>query len=375
VPPGVRDTVGRDRERFGARHGPRTRHGDHFGPTRCSVRDIDVDRDREYGAGGQGLARPERLRPAVVTLDGSASSDVDGNLLTFAWTLVSKPANSAAVLSSLNSSKTSFTVDVAGDYVASLIVNDGQIASAPATATVTGTTGIAGQGTWETTLKPRDINGDGFVDAYYDMTLHITWLADADAAAGTPYDTSTADADGFITAADGLLYGEDARAWASSLNVHGVTGWRLPETDEIPPTPPQSSEMASMYYQTLGNSAAPSSTPGNTGPFSNLRATEYWTGTKAVTGLECWTFDFSSGRQSVAQCVFHFGPGRRAGRLGRARWRCTDRRSTALIEEPYGEGGIRSHVPLREHRLSRPGRRNSVRGGAARNVLLRDGLA
>lgn len=39
--------------------------------------------------------------------------------------------------------------------------------------------GVAGQGTWETTLQVRDLNGDGGVDAYFDTTLNITWLRDA----------------------------------------------------------------------------------------------------------------------------------------------------------------------------------------------------
>jgi hypothetical protein len=36
--------------------------------------------------------------------------------------------------------------------------------------------GISGQGTWETTLQARDINGDGVVDAYYDTALNVVWL-------------------------------------------------------------------------------------------------------------------------------------------------------------------------------------------------------
>ncbi len=35
---------------------------------------------------------------------------------------------------------------------------------------------LPGQGTWQATLEPRDLNGDGKPDAYYDTELDITWL-------------------------------------------------------------------------------------------------------------------------------------------------------------------------------------------------------
>jgi hypothetical protein len=60
----------------------------------------------------------------VVTLDGSASSDPDGNPITYVWTLDSKPANSTAAIVDGSSPRPSLTPDQAGTYIASLVVTD-----------------------------------------------------------------------------------------------------------------------------------------------------------------------------------------------------------------------------------------------------------
>src|SRR5450756_456170 len=74
---------------------------------------------------------------AVVTLDGSKSSDANSDPLTYAWTLTAKPAGSSAALTNSSSAKPAFTADSAGAYVATLIVNDGKIDSSPDTVSVT----------------------------------------------------------------------------------------------------------------------------------------------------------------------------------------------------------------------------------------------
>lgn len=69
----------------------------------------------------------------TVTLDGSGSSDPDGNPLTYSWSFISVPNGSMAALSNATSVNPSFTVDKAGTYEVSLIVNDGTVDSAPST--------------------------------------------------------------------------------------------------------------------------------------------------------------------------------------------------------------------------------------------------
>ena len=72
----------------------------------------------------------------TVTLDGSGSSSCVGNLLSFQWELTSRPPGSSAELSSPNAVMPTFVADVAGEYVAQLIVNDGTRDSDPDSVTI-----------------------------------------------------------------------------------------------------------------------------------------------------------------------------------------------------------------------------------------------
>ena len=55
--------------------------------------------------------------------------------------------------------------------------------------------------------------------AYYDDVADLTWLADANAAQTSGFDS------------DGRMNWVDANSWAAGLNVGGVDGWRLADTD------------------------------------------------------------------------------------------------------------------------------------------------
>ncbi|HYO47463.1 MAG TPA: PKD domain-containing protein [Gemmatimonadota bacterium] len=119
-----------------------------------------------------------------VTLDGTNSSDPDGDPLTYTWTFVSVPAGSSAGIIAANAASASFTPDVEGVYVVQLQVSDGQLSSTD-TATITagpfnhtpvGTLTIAGGAQ---ILAGASVTATAaFTDAD-DDPLDFTWTLDA----------------------------------------------------------------------------------------------------------------------------------------------------------------------------------------------------
>lgn len=185
---------------------------------------------------------------------------------------------------------------------------------------------VSGMGDWERTLQARDLDNDGIVDAYYDSGLNISWLANANALANPD--------EGF----NGQVSFDDAVAWASSLNVAGITGWHLPTINisncstgwgvnfwngEANPAhfagagvgggvcgynvQTDTSDMAHMFMVTLGNesiSGTDNGTLTNTGPFSNLQGYGYWFSLDHYLNddgkeneSEAWRYSFNAGRQ------------------------------------------------------------------------------
>jgi fibro-slime domain-containing protein len=84
----------------------------------------------------------------TVELNGSGSTDVNGDPLTYTWTLLNQPDGSTASLSNADTMTPTLVTDQQGSYVVQLVVNDGLIDSDPDTVTVTSpnTTPIADAG-------------------------------------------------------------------------------------------------------------------------------------------------------------------------------------------------------------------------------------
>lgn len=162
-------------------------------------------------------------------------------------------------------------------------------------------------------LQGRDVDGvssNGY-EAFYDTTLNITWLADANYAKTTGFD------------ADGGMTWDKATAWVGALDFHGVIGWRLPHFEAVNGVSvvdyPSSykgvadvgynitssrNELAYMYYVNLGlqgtlgtdgsthfdagvNPTGKQTIPDGSGAFiANLKSNMYWTNVMFQPNIE-----------------------------------------------------------------------------------------
>ena len=120
--------------------------------------------------------------------------------------------------------------------------------------------------------------GSGVYQAYYDPKLDITWAANANINGKDTWDNQV--------------------AWAASLTIGGVGGWRLPSTDVNGDgivvdcfgggvSGCEDNEMGFLFWEEGITQSSP-------GPFSNLQA-NYWSGTEYIPGdIYGWGFDFTS---------------------------------------------------------------------------------
>jgi len=157
--------------------------------------------------------------------------------------------------------------------------------------------------------------------AYYDDVLNITWVADANLAASNTFGVAGINFDGLMT-------WDEANEWIAAMNSAnylGVSNWRLPNiidtgtsgcnfaytgTDCGYNVDLATSEMAHLFYSTLGNTGnydtsasltgcagSPNYCLTNTGPFANLKPYYYWSGTTYVSPSSAWDFSFGYGYQ------------------------------------------------------------------------------
>lgn len=150
--------------------------------------------------------------------------------------------------------------------------------------------------------------------AYYDDVANLTWLQDANAGAGSAFDDAS-----FTT--DGKMHWANANAWAASLIVNGVTGWRLANTlqpdascdnqgsDVSSGINCSGSEMGNLFYNVLGGTSnSPITTTHNTNYdlFSNIQSAVYWSATVYTPSSGgVWGFDMDNGGQYNFDPVVH----------------------------------------------------------------------
>jgi len=138
--------------------------------------------------------------------------------------------------------------------------------------------------------------------AVYDPDLDITWLADANAGAGSSFDNGSSTTDGRMT-------WQNANDWAASLTVGGFTDWRLPTALNSDGSGPcvglncTGSEMGHLFYSELGGVAF---TPigathnGSFNLFTNVQSNVYWSATEfAPNPSGAWGFRFDGGVQGT----------------------------------------------------------------------------
>jgi hypothetical protein len=97
-----------------------------------------------------------------VTLDGSRSSDPNGDPLTYSWCLRGRPQGSTATLNAANTAQPIFTPDVAGSYVFCLTVNDRQAGSASDSVVVEASLPSSANGVLQAYLKASNTTTSQF---------------------------------------------------------------------------------------------------------------------------------------------------------------------------------------------------------------------
>ncbi|MDA8746098.1 PEP-CTERM sorting domain-containing protein [Rubripirellula amarantea] len=119
--------------------------------------------------------------------------------------------------------------------------------------------------------------------AYYDANLDITWAANANINGGNTWDNQ--------------------QAWVSTLDVGGITGWRLPSADvngddtvidctgATDDSACADNEMGFLFWKEGIGQLSP-------GPFQNVDFLDFWSGTELSSDTgQAWNFFMNVGTQ------------------------------------------------------------------------------
>jgi hypothetical protein len=174
---------------------------------------------------------------------------------------------------------------------------------------------VSGQGTWETTLVGRDINLNAVAATsasavyLYDTTLNVTWLRNANVAGQMDWSTANSWAANMVTGSGAATVSDWRLPTMANPDPAAACNWGNNGTNCGYNVATSSSEMASLFFSTLGNKSyvdtsgnQPQSGWGltNTGSFQNMQSYVYWLGTGYAPNFgSAWFFGTNGGFQNT----------------------------------------------------------------------------
>lgn len=168
------------------------------------------------------------------SLDGGSSYDAAGRTLSYAWTLASAPAGSTATLGGADAATSTITVDKAGLYIASLVVNNGLSTSDPDTALITVSssdpnppTANAGADINGYDCSYTALNGSGSYDPNEEDTLTYLWSILTKPSGSTATESSAFSDRSTMSP---TFYADIAGTYELALSVFDGSSWSAADT-------------------------------------------------------------------------------------------------------------------------------------------------
>ena len=188
----------------------------------------------------------------TVTLNGSGSSDVDGDALTYSWSFTSVPASSGATLSDATAVNPSFIIDLPGTYTAQLIVNDGSVNSVADTVSIStnNSAPVANAGPDQAALVTDTVtlNGSGSSDVDGDALTYSWSFTSVPASSGATLSDATAVNPSFIIDLPGTY---TAQLIVNDGSVNSVADTVSISTNNSPPVANAGPDQAALVTDTV----------------------------------------------------------------------------------------------------------------------------